>query len=350
MRSRQGTLTSLEASIVRRPLGVAIVGSGAVARIVRVPVYAQLSSTAQVVAVCDLDVSRARDLAGQFGAPEPAVYARLEDVLEDERVDAVDVCTPHAAHAGPAIQALEAGRHVLVEKPIASTLEDGMRMVDAAARAGRVLAVNEQIRFGAGLRRAHELLEQGVVGELISVRAHRLFVLPAPYAASGWRNDPATAASGILIDQGPHYVHLLRRLAGEITHAQAIAATPHAPTALVHVKHASGVLGELLLSWRVPTPPTAAAGYAFGTEGDLEIDGPLGSLVLHRAQTGDSEVVVATEPYLTTVRACIADFLHAAAAAGAAEMSGVEGLRDLAVVAAALRSVSSGRLEQVQTV
>jgi predicted dehydrogenase len=318
--------------------------------LVRVPIYAQLSALAQVVAVCDLDPERARELAAQLAPSTPAVYTRHEDVLSDAAVEAVDVCTPHAAHAEPAIQALESGRHVLVEKPIASTFEDGVRMVEAATRAGRVLAVNEQIRFGAGLRRAHELLAHGVLGELVSVRAHRLFVLPVPYAASGWRNDPSAQASGILIDQGPHYVHLLRRLAGDITHAQALAVSPRAPTALVHVRHAAGVPGELLLSWRVPTPPTAAVGYAFGTQGDLEVDAPEGALVVHHGRNGQSEVVVPREPHLTAVRTCIADFLNAAAGDGNAEMSGVEGLRDLAVVHAALRSVGSGRLEPVAQV
>jgi predicted dehydrogenase len=342
---------------VSRRLGIAIIGCGAVTRLVRVPVYARLASLARVVGVCDVDLDRAREVAAQFGPAEPAIHRRLEEVLSDPSVEAVDVCTPHAAHAGPALEALRAGRHVIVEKPIAARFEDALRMVEAARAAGRVLAVNEQIGFGAGLRRARELLLAGALGELVSVRAHRLFLLPPAYAGSGWRNDPRAEAAGVLIDQGPHYVHLLRRLAGgvagEITHAQAVADGPRAPTALVHVRYASGLLGELLLSWRVPTPPTAAVGYAFGTDGDLEVDGPEGGLVWHRpaalgpSAVGVPGVLVAREAHLVAVEACIADFVRAAAATGAAEMSGAEGLRDLAVVDAALRSVASGRMEPV---
>jgi len=333
-------------------VGVAIVGCGAVTRMVRVPMYPRLSDVAQVVAVCDPEVDRAREVAKQLG--DPRVYRTLDDALADPDVAAVDICTPHALHAEQAIAALGAGRHVLVEKPIATSFEDGRRMVEAAHANGRILALNEQIRFGSGLRAARAQVESGAIGALVSVRAHRLFELPAVYAASGWRNDPRVPSAGILIDQGPHYVHLLRRLAsgvaGEITHASALAESAQAPAALVHVRFASHLLGELLLAWNVPTPPAAAAGYAFGTRGSLEIDRRDAGLVRY-GPTGEADILVGRDDYLGAVEACMRDFLHAAAGqTGAAEMSGEEGLRDLAVVDAARRSLASGRLEPVVAV
>ena len=208
-------------------VGLAIVGCGAVTRIAHVPVLGMLGDLVRVVAVCDPDQRRADEVAGLVGGAK--AYTRLDQVLDDPDVHAADICTPHALHADLAVQALEAGRHVLVEKPLATTFADGQRMVSAALQAGRVLAVNEQIRFGAGVRAARALIEQGAIGDLVSVRAHRLFELPPPYAASGWRNDPSDPSAGILIDQGPHYVHMLRRMAGavagEITQASAVAAS-----------------------------------------------------------------------------------------------------------------------------
>ncbi len=333
-------------------VGVAIVGCGAVTRIVHVPVLGMLADLARVVAVCDPDAQRASEVARLVGGAK--TYARLDDVLGDPDVEAVDICTPHALHAALTVRSLEAGRHVLVEKPLATTFADGQRMVAAAHQAGRVLAVNEQIRFGPGLRAGRTAIEQGAIGELVSVRAHRLFELPPPYASSGWRNDPADPSAGILIDQGPHYVHLLRRLvggvAGEITHASAIAASVVAPAAVVHVRFASGLIGELLLAWNVPTPPSAGVGYAFGTRGSLEVDRRDAALVVYDA-AGEAQAITSNEGYLHTVGACIGDFLRAASGQSAGpEMSGEEGLRDLAVVAAALRSIASGQLEHVQTV
>ncbi|MGI9146578.1 MAG: Gfo/Idh/MocA family protein [Chloroflexota bacterium] len=331
-------------------VGIVIVGCGAVTRLVRVPVYPRLSDLAQVVGVCDADLGRADEMAPQFG-PSARVYTSLEDALGDPDVTAVDICTPHALHAEHVIRALQSGRHVLVEKPIAARFEDGKGMVEAAQANARVLAVNEQIRFGSGLREARAQVESGRIGSLVSVRAHRLFELPAPYVASGWRNDPRVSSAGILIDQGPHYVHLLRRLAsgvaGEVTHASALADNAQAPVAAVHLRFASGVLGEVLLAWNVPTPPTAAAGYAFGTLGSLEIDRRDAGLVRY-GPGGDEQILVGRDDYLAAVEACMRDFLRAALGqTPAAEMSGEEGLRDLAVVDAALRSVESGRLEPV---
>jgi len=311
-----------------------------------------LKDFARVVAVCDPDAQRAAEVADLVGGAKQ--YGGIEDLLDDAEVQAVDICTPHALHADLTVRALEAGKHALVEKPLATTFADGQRMVRAAHTAGRVLAVNEQIRFGAGVNAGRAAIESGAIGELVSVRAHRLFELPPPYAASGWRNDPSHPSAGILIDQGPHYVHLLRRLvggvAGEITDASALATGPKAPAGVVHVRFASGLMGELLLAWNVPTPPSAAVGYAFGTLGSLEVDRRDAALVIYDA-AGEARTTPHGDNYLQTVAACIGDFLRAASGqSAAAEMSGAEGLRDLAVVDAALRSIASGQLEPVVTV
>src|SRR3954447_19200528 len=102
-------------------VGLAIVGCGAVTRMVHVPVLGMLadSDLVRVVAVCDPDLARADEVAALVGGAK--TYARLADVLDDGDVQAVDICTPHALHAGLTVQALEAGRHALVEKPLATT-------------------------------------------------------------------------------------------------------------------------------------------------------------------------------------------------------------------------------------
>src|SRR5438046_2365026 len=143
-------------------VGLAIVGCGAVTRIAHVPVLGTLGADmVRVVAVCDPDRQRGDEVAALVGGAK--TYARLADVLDDANVQAVDICTPHALHADLAVQALGAGRHVLVEKPLATTFADGQRMVTAARQAGRVLAVNEQIRFGAGVRAARVAIENGAI-------------------------------------------------------------------------------------------------------------------------------------------------------------------------------------------
>lgn len=357
-------------SVSERPLGIALVGCGAVARLQRTRVYPHVAHLGRVVATCDLVPERAQELAALLAPPatepgrqpEPiAVYADLEAALADPRVDAIDVCTPHRHHAPVALQAIRAGKHVLVEKPLATTLEDGRRMVAAAREAGAVLAVNEQIRFLAPLLKARDMIAQGTIGRLACVRVHRIGYLSGAYMASGWRADPALAGGGMLLDQGPHYFHALRLLAGpvagEITHVAALATTvrddwlPGAEdTATVIVRYASGLIGEALYCWATRTPALGAWVYAYGTEGSLEAVSREAGLVWHRPGHPGGEVVLPAQRGSEDQVACLADFLQAVRRGGGASMPGEEGLRDLAVVDAAYRSIESGRLEPVEPI
>ena len=371
-----------------QPLGVALVGCGAVARLQRARIYPRVARLGRVVATCDRDLERARTLAGLLGeggagGEPPTAYAGLDETLTDPRVQAVDICTPHPSHAEVALRAIAAGKHVLVEKPIATTLEDGRRMIAAAREAGVTLAVNEQVRFMEPVLRARAMLAAGDLGRVAVVRAHRVGYLSGDYMASGWRRDPSLAGGGMLLDQGPHYFHLLRLLAGgvagEITHVAALGATmrddwqPGAEdTSVVIVRYASGLLGEALFCWATRTPDTGAWAYAFGAEGSLEVFSREAGLLWHRrAIRGESsagsagaspagaaeqaaarpgpEVVLPAHPIDDALEACLADFLRAARGDATPQMPGEEGLRDLAVVEAAYRSIQTGRLEPVQS-
>ena len=349
------------------PLGVALVGCGAVARLQRARIYPRVAPLGRVVAACDQDAGRARALAELLGAATgtaPAVYPDLDAALTDPRVQAVDICTPHPGHAGVALRAIAAGKHVLVEKPIATTLDDGRRMVAAAREAGLVLAVNEQVRFMEPVLRARAMLAAGDLGTPAVVRAHRVGYLGGDYMASGWRRDPHLAGGGMLLDQGPHYFHLLRLLAGavagEITHVAALGTTvrddwqPGAEdTAVVVLRFTSGLLGEALFCWATRTPDPGAWAYAYGTGGSLEIFSREAGLLWHRSAAGNGgahtapQVVLPARPIDDALEACLSDFLRAARGEKAPAMPGEEGLRDLAVVDAAYRSIRSGRLEAV---
>jgi UDP-N-acetyl-2-amino-2-deoxyglucuronate dehydrogenase len=367
------------------PLGVALVGCGAVARLQRARIYPRVAALGRVVATCDHDLERARTLAAMIEAATgeaPTACASLDEALADPRVHAVDICTPHPSHAEVALRVIAAGKHVLVEKPIATTLDDGRRMVAAARQAGVTLAVNEQVRFMEPVLRARAMLASGDLGRVAVVRAHRVGYLSGDYMASGWRRDPSLAGGGMLLDQGPHYFHLLRLLAGavagEITHVAALCATmrhdwqPGAEdTAVVIVRYASGLLGEALFCWATRTPDLGAWAYAYGAEGSLEIFSRQAGLIWHRhppraehtagsagappagvAQrtpaSAGPEVVLPARPIDDALEACLADFLRAARGESAPQMPGEEGLRDLAVVEAAYRSIQTGQLEQVQ--
>ncbi|MFO1426413.1 MAG: Gfo/Idh/MocA family oxidoreductase [Steroidobacteraceae bacterium] len=132
-----------------RPLGIALIGCGRISR-AHAAAIAACPSLARLVAVVDTDLARAREFAGNHGVP--LALDDLGAALARPEVDAVLICTPNALHAQQSIQALAAGKHVLVEKPMAENTADAQRMADAAERAQRVLAIGQTMRHTHPIR------------------------------------------------------------------------------------------------------------------------------------------------------------------------------------------------------
>jgi predicted dehydrogenase len=154
-----------------RPLRVAIVGCGGVARTQHLPVYQKLAAQGRVelVAGCDVDPERAAAVAGGFGG---RAYGDVEALLEHERPDVVDVCTPEDRHTQPVLAALRGGAHVFCEKIMAESLAAGRSMLEAAQANRRLLGVDYNYRFMPALAKARELIEAGDLGELALVGAY----------------------------------------------------------------------------------------------------------------------------------------------------------------------------------
>ncbi len=144
------------------PVGIAVVGAGYWGKnIVR---NAMQSPVTRLVAVCDADLARASRLAG--GASEVSVTDDLQDVLDDPAIEAVAVVTPPATHLEVAMNAIDAGKHVLVEKPLASSYSEGRALVGAAEAQGVVLMCDHTYCYTPAVERIRELVHSGVLGEL----------------------------------------------------------------------------------------------------------------------------------------------------------------------------------------
>ncbi len=151
-------------------LGVAVVGAGYWGpNLVR-----NFTSSAEwnLVAVCDLDVERARRLTQ--GRPEVACVASLEEVLARDDVDAVAIATPARTHESIALAALRAGRHVLVEKPLADRFERGLEMVGVAAESGLVLMADHTYCYTPAVLKIRELVADGALGEILFIDSVRI--------------------------------------------------------------------------------------------------------------------------------------------------------------------------------
>ena len=180
-------------------LGVGIIGGGGIARGAHQPGFAAQPNV-DIVAVADPVDGRAGDFARDYDIPH--AYTDYRDLLKRDDVDVVAVATPPFAHAEATIAALEAGKHVFCEKPMAMNVAEAQAMADAAERAGRILAIDFQTRFSRDARRAHELVAGGHLGAPHFARATMLRQAGVP--TWGTFTSKAANGGGALIDIGVH--------------------------------------------------------------------------------------------------------------------------------------------------
>ena len=145
---------------------VGIIGCGKIAQTRHIPEYLD-NPNSEIVGYYDFNMERAQALAEKYGG---RAYASAEELLADPAVDAVSVCVANNAHAQTSIDALQAGKHVLCEKPMATTLEDCIRMVDAASSCDRYLMIGQNQRLAKAHVKAKELIDSHVIGDVVSFR------------------------------------------------------------------------------------------------------------------------------------------------------------------------------------
>jgi myo-inositol 2-dehydrogenase / D-chiro-inositol 1-dehydrogenase len=248
---------------------VAVVGSGRIAG-VHARALAKVAR-GRLVACADLDPEVAQRFAGEHGL---TVLPTLADVLADPEIDAVLIATPNALHADQTIAALEAGKHVFCQKPIALTMDDAERVVAAGRTSDRVLQFGFMLRFTPPLNRVKELLDSGAIGTPIALTANVFGWEPS----ADWFYDPA-AGGGVILDTMVHFGDLVRWLLGDVERVAAEggayvldgARRHDSPdNAIVTMRHAGGAMSSMYVTW------TAGHGNfrleLFGSEGSVTVD------------------------------------------------------------------------------
>jgi UDP-N-acetyl-2-amino-2-deoxyglucuronate dehydrogenase len=338
---------------VSTPVRVALVGCGAIGELVARHVYAQAGpDDFRLVAAVDPQAERRDAVAKALGVPAyPSTQAAVDDGLV---IDAADIRTPHGAHADSACDALARGWHVLVEKPLATTLADGERIRDAAAAAGRVAAVAENYPHIQAVRAARDAMTSGQLGDVLTLRSTRAFTLDGVWLRDGWRRSGGPSG-GLLLDQGTHHTSLLRYLGGPITQVSAQASTPapadpadrdRVDTFLLTVRFASGLAAQSLYSWTAFPLTAEAEGTVIGSQGRIEIrvdyDTDRGGATLWDERSPDGRAISPAENYYDSHRSIVADWAAAIRSGGTPRVTLGDGLADLAVVLAAGRSLEDG--------
>ena len=306
----------------------------------------------EVAAVVDEHLPSAQALAERTGATP---YGSFREALAAGRFDAVDIMLPHDLHETFAAQAFAAGKHVVLEKPMAPDLASCRRILAAAKEAGTVFMIAEQAQYWPDVVEARRLIDAGRIGTVLGARA--CFYDPlrvAPEAPKPWRFELARAGGGIAIDGGAHWIRPLRMLLGEVD--EVIAATG---------RHIDGMEGE---SWAqallrfesgvvasfnamLHTGPVAASEdfRVTGTTGEIVIEhGPAGRLLLVDAEHPQGQKLMDAFPgKVASYGAELHDFslavLRGQPLAAQAEYS----LGELRTALAMYRSTTSGRWEKV---
>ena len=184
--------------MARKSLRIGLVGVGAAAQVSHIPALKRIEDL-ELVALCDRDPEKAERVALKFQIPRWT--NRLDDLLADEAIDAVDICTPNFLHAPMAVAALEAGKHVLCERPLARSAEEAQQMVRAARKADRVLMCAVQHRFRADALLLRKFVEKGDLGEIFLAKGGWLRQRTA-WDSDEWRRQKRESGGGVVLDLG----------------------------------------------------------------------------------------------------------------------------------------------------
>jgi UDP-N-acetyl-2-amino-2-deoxyglucuronate dehydrogenase len=229
---------------------IAILGCGKVAHLHAKAV--QNLKNARLAGVWSRTPKTAIMFAAQYGT---TFYAEITDLVKQEKIDLVIVCTPHPFHLQPVLEAVKAGANILVEKPLASTLEDSDKMIDACKKAGVKLGVISQRRWYEPVKRVKNAIEAGKIGRPVFGTINMLgWRNKNYYDADEWRGTWKMEGGGVLVNQAPHQLDILLWFMGEIDEVFGLWTNLNHPyievddTAVAIVKFKNGGIGNIIVS------------------------------------------------------------------------------------------------------
>jgi UDP-N-acetylglucosamine 3-dehydrogenase len=331
---------------------VAVIGCGSISKHRHIPEYVS-NTNVELVAFVDPIIERAEHYANLHGGK---AYSNYVEMLKNEKVDAVSVCTPNFLHAEISIAAANAGAHVLVEKPMATTAAESEAMIEAAKKNGVFLMVGHNQRLMPPHVKAKEILESGKLGKVLTFRTS--FGHPGP---EGWSIDgreswffrKEEAIMGAMGDLGVHKSDLIRwLLADEVAQVAAFVGTLHKDgtdvddnaTCLLRMK--SGATGSLVASWTYYKGQDNST-VLWCENGVIKIDTDPNDQVIVELRDGTVErykvgQVATNEKQVAS--GVIAEFVTSIINNQPPRISGEEGYRALKVILAAFESEATGKI------
>jgi predicted dehydrogenase len=320
---------------MNKPVKLGLIGCGAIATREHLPGFRRAGpEQVEIVAFASRTRASAERARALWGAG--SVVDSWEEVLSRPDVDAVDIATPPDLHREIAVRAMRAGKHVLVEKPMALSVDGAREMEQAAREYGVVLETAEWPRYNGAMRAGARAIRSGAIGPLTGIEGFLAHGGPQEWAPHArWFFEKPHAGGGVLMDLGVHAIDGVRAVSGEEAAAVAavisgvVSGVEHEADVLFHLD--SGVPGHLRVSWRAPYENVANV-VAWGTEGQLVVTAS--SAVIRRRAGVVEELVPDPSSNL------YADFIRACRGEVSVRPSGVDGRAAMAFVTASYRAAA----------
>lgn len=257
-----------------KKLNFALIGCGRIAQR-----HAEhIHNLAVLKAVCDIDSTKADQMAGKYGA---TAYTNLDTLLEKEKdVDVIAICSPNGLHAEHSIKALKKGVHVLCEKPMAITVEDCGRMINQAEKSNKRLFIIKQNRFNPPIHALKNVIDEGKMGRIMSVQLNCFWNRNEEYyTTSDWKGKK-DMDGGTLFTQFSHFIDLLYWLVGDIKQAFAMTSNfshestiEFEDTGVIAVKFYNGALGTINYTVNSYKKNMEGSITIFGEKGTVKVGG-----------------------------------------------------------------------------
>lgn len=339
------------------PLKVGVIGCGSIAKYRHLPEYAA-NKHVEIVAVCDIVEERVGEFAKEYNVK---AYTNYEELLADGSIDVISVCLPNNLHAPVSIAASNAGKHVLVEKPMATSREEAEAMIEAAAKSNKKLMVGQNQRFVPAHEKAKDIIASGEIGKIYSFRTAFGHGGPEGWSVDGrdsWFFNKEDAFIGAMGDLGVHKTDLMRYILGEefvevagFVETNAKEDTDIDDNAVCVLKSESGIIGTLAASWAYNATQDNST-VIYGEKAILRLeDDPDYSLIINYT---NGEVVkyelgaIQTNDEGGQHNSHVIDqFVSAIVNDTEVPVSGEEGMKSLDIVLAALASNKNKTIEKI---
>jgi predicted dehydrogenase len=335
-------------------LRVALIGAGQVAN---VHLQALSETTAvEVVGIYDADQARAQEKATTYGIGK--VYGSWDQLLRDPAVQCVAVLLPHDLHEQYTIEALEAGKHVVCEKPLGQSIEEVNRMLQAATDADRTMLTVQNRLYSFAVEKLTEIVTSGQIGEVIIAQTTG-FEGPKTVHVRPWLATKA-GGGGVLIAQSVHPAYVLRSLLGDVAKVSCqfgdlkVVDMTAEDTAVVTLKFASGAIAEMTATFGIAYGPFEHSIVLHGREGYAAL-GVGGHTATHRYALqvispklfGDTEmhtIELPTDVSTTSFKRMWEDYAPHLEGGASCRVSPEDGKKSVEIILAAYKSNATGRV------